>query len=265
MNAFLQNSYLQLKPANHQHILGTRVDGTSYIDTTKRILAQAASEDYCYVCVANVHMIMEAFDSEDFRMVINKADIVTPDGMPIVLMLRILGLKGQKRVYGPTLMNYICEASSQSNVSVGFYGSTPETLTALVYNLSCCIPNLNVAYTYSPPFHQASSEEDETIVRKINASQIKILFVGLGCPKQERWMFSHSDRIKAVMIGVGAAFDFHAGIKKQAPRWMMAFGLEWLFRLCNEPRRLWRRYLYNNPRYLVLVARQILREIQLRN
>ncbi len=204
----------QFKANKYQYILGTRVDGTSYEDTTNRILTQAASGDYGYACVANVHMIMEAFDSEDFRKILNKADIVTPDGMPIVLLLRILGLKGQKRVYGPTLMKYLCEASAQSNVSVGFYGSTPETLMALVYNLSGCIPNFKVGYTYSPPFHQLSSEEDETIVREINDSPIKILFVGLGCPKQERWMFSHSDRIKAMMVGVGAAFDFHAGTKK---------------------------------------------------
>ncbi len=210
-------------------------------------------------------MIMEAFDSEDFRKIVNKADIVTPDGMPIVLLLRILGLKGQKRVYGPTLMKYVCEASAQSNVSVGFYGSTPETLMALVYNLLGCIPNLKVGYTYSPPFHHLRSEEDEKIVREINDSPIKVLFVGLGCPKQERWMFSHSDRIKAVIVGVGAAFDFHAGLKKQAPNWIMAIGLEWLFRLCNEPRRLWKRYLYNNPRFIFLVIRQILRERLLRN
>ena len=262
---FTQMKICQFKTNNFKYILGTRVEGTSYEDTTNRILTQASSGDYGYVCVANVHMIMEAFDSEDFRKIVNKADIVTPDGMPIVLLLRILGLKGQKRVYGPTLMKYVCEASAQSNVSVGFYGSTPETLMALVYNLLGCIPKLKVGYTYSPPFHHLRSEEDETIVREINASQIKILFVGLGCPKQEQWMFSHSDRIKALIVGVGAAFDFHAGLKKQAPNWIMAIGLEWLFRLCNEPRRLWKRYLYNNPRFIFLVVRQILRERLLRN
>jgi N-acetylglucosaminyldiphosphoundecaprenol N-acetyl-beta-D-mannosaminyltransferase len=210
-------------------------------------------------------MIMEAFDSEDFRKIINKADIVTPDGMPIVLMLRILGLKGQKRVYGPTLMEYICEASAQNGVSVGFYGGTSKTLEELDNKFTYRIANLKVGYAHSPPFHNLTSEEDETTIREINASRIKVLFVGLGCPKQEQWIFNHLGKIKAVMIGVGAAFDFHAGTKKQAPRWIMSIGLEWLFRLCNEPRRLWRRYLYNNPRYLFLVARQILRERQVRN
>lgn len=255
----------QFKPNSYQYILGTRVDGTSYEDTTNRILTQAASGENGYACVANVHMIMEAFDSEDFRKILNKADIVTPDGMPIVLLLRILGLKGQKRVYGPTLMKYLCEASAQSNISVGFYGSTPETLMALLHNLLESIPNLKVGYTYSPPFHQLSSEEDKTIIKEINASKIKILFVGLGCPKQERWMAAHHARIKVVMIGVGASFDFFAGTKKQAPKWMMQTGLEWLFRLFTEPNRLWQRYLYNNPRFIFLAIRQILRERILRN
>ena len=260
-----QMQICQFKPIKYQYILGTRVDGTSYEDTANRILTQAASGDYGYACVANVHMIMEAFDSEDFRKILNKADIVTPDGMPIVLLLRILGLKGQKRVYGPSLMKHLCEASAQNNVSVGFYGSTPETLMNLVYNLSGCIPNLKVGYTYSPPFHQLSSEEDETIIKEINASKIKILFVGLGCPKQERWMAAHHARVRAVMIGVGAGFDFFAGTKKQAPKWMMQIGLEWLFRLFTEPNRLWQRYLYNNPRFIFLAIRQILWERILRN
>jgi N-acetylglucosaminyldiphosphoundecaprenol N-acetyl-beta-D-mannosaminyltransferase len=210
-------------------------------------------------------MIMEAFDSEDFRRIINKADIVTPDGMPIVLMLRILGLKGQKRVYGPTLALRICEAASRFGLPVGFYGGNPRAIKNLVQNLSNRYASLIIAYNYSPPFRPLSAEEDQTAIESINNSRIKILFVGLGCPKQEYWMFNHRGKINAVMIGVGAAFDFHAGIKKQAPSWIMAIGLEWLFRLCNEPRRLWRRYLYNNPRYLFLVARQILRERQLRN
>ena len=258
MKALLPNSYLQFKPHNYRHILGMRVDGTSYEDTTNRIIARAVSGDYCYACAANVHMVMEAYGSEDFRNIINKADIITPDGMPLVLLLRILGLNGQKRVYGPTLMKHICEASAQSCVSVGFYGSTPETLKAFVHNLTDQFPNLKISYAYCPPFYPLTLEEDEALVKEINSSGAQILFVGLGCPKQERWMFAHRKRIKAVMIGVGAGFDFFAGTKKQAPQWMMQIGLEWLFRLCTEPKRLWRRYLYNNPRFLCLAAMQLL-------
>jgi len=259
MNAFHLNTYQQFKPLEYRQILGMRVDGTSYKDTTKRVMDWATSKDFRCVCIANVHMAMEVYDSDDFRKIVNKADIVTPDGMPLVLMLRILGLKNQPRVYGPTLMKHVYEASARAGVSVGFYGSTPETLKALIDNLTDRIPNLKVGYTYSPPFRSLTPEEDETIVKEINASKIKILFVGLGCPKQERWMAAHCNRVQAVMIGVGAGFDFFAGTVKQAPKWMMRMGLEWLFRLCMEPKRLWRRYLYNNPRFLGLAALQLLK------
>ncbi len=255
----------QFNPNKCQYILDIRIDGTSYEDAVKRVITWAASGDYRCVCAANVHMIIEAYDSEDFKKIVNNADLVTPDGMPLVMMLRILGLKNQPRVYGPTLMKHICEASARVGVSIGFYGSTSETLKALVHNLSARIPKLKVGYTYSPPFRPLTPEEDEKIIKEINASKIKILFVGLGCPKQERWMAAHHARVKAVMIGVGAGFDFFAGTKKQAPKWMMQIGLEWLFRLFTEPNRLWRRYLYNNPRFIFLVIRQILRERILRN
>jgi len=210
------------------------------------------------VCAANVHTIMEAYDSEEFRKIINNADLVTPDGVPIVLMLRIFGIKNQQRVYGPTLMKYICEASARAGLSVGFYGSTSETLKALSHNLTARVPNIKIDYAYSPPFHPLIPEADKKIIKEINASEIKILFVGLGCPKQEKWMAAHHGKIKAVMVGVGAGFDFLAGTKKQAPKWMMRTGLEWLFRLFTEPKRLWRRYLYHNPRFLYLAAMQLL-------
>ncbi|MBW1612944.1 MAG: WecB/TagA/CpsF family glycosyltransferase, partial [Deltaproteobacteria bacterium] len=259
MSAFLPNAYLQFKPLNYRYILGIRIAGTSYKDAKNRIISWALSGDYRYVCVANVHMTMQAHDSKYFQKIVNEADLVTPDGMPLVLLLRILGLKNQSRVYGPTLMKHICEASARVGVSVGFYGSTPETLKALVHNLTARIPNLKVGYTYSPPFRALTPEEDEITVKEINVSNIKILFVGLGCPKQEQWMVAHHGRVKAVMIGVGAGFDFYAGTVKQAPKWMMRMGLEWLFRLCMEPKRLWPRYLYNNPRFLGLAALQLLK------
>jgi N-acetylglucosaminyldiphosphoundecaprenol N-acetyl-beta-D-mannosaminyltransferase len=258
MSGILQNIFLQFKPLNNRYILGARVDGTSYEDTTNRIIAQVASNNNFYICVANVHVVMEAYDSEYFRKVINEAAIVTPDGMPLAFLLSILVLRNQKRVYGPTLMKYIIEASAQAGICIGFYGGTPKTLKALVQNLTDQILNINIGYACSPPFRPLIIEEDEALIKEINSSGTQILFVGLGCPKQERWMFEHRDRVKAVMIGVGAAFDFFAGTKKQAPKWMMRVGLEWLFRLYTEPKRLWRRYLYNNPRFLCLAAMQLL-------
>ena len=248
----------KFKPIKSRNILGIRVDGTSYKDTSNRVITWAISKKYSCVCAANVHMVIEAYDSRDFRKIINKSDLVSPDGMPLVLMLRFLGIKSQKRVYGPTLMKHICEASAQGNISIGFYGGTPKTSKALVRNLTNQIPNLKISYAYSPPFRPLTLAEDEALVKQINSSGTQILFVGLGCPKQERWMFAHRNRVKAVMIGVGAGFDFFAGTKKQAPNWMMRIGLEWLFRLFTEPKRLWRRYLYNNPRFLCLAAMQLL-------
>jgi N-acetylglucosaminyldiphosphoundecaprenol N-acetyl-beta-D-mannosaminyltransferase len=258
MNAFLQNTYSKFKSPDYRHIFGMRVDSTSYKDATNNVITWAISGESRYVCAANVHMAMEAYDSQDFKKIINKADIVTPDGMPLVLILRILGLNGQKRVYGPTLMKHICEVSAQGSIPVGFYGGTSETLKALVHNLTDQIPNLKTSYAYSPPFRALTLGENEALVGEINSSGTQILFVGLGCPKQEWWMFTHRNRIKSVMIGVGAGFDFFAGTKKQAPKWMMRIGLEWLFRLFTEPKRLWRRYLYNNPRFLYLATLQLL-------
>jgi N-acetylglucosaminyldiphosphoundecaprenol N-acetyl-beta-D-mannosaminyltransferase len=191
---------------------------------------------------------------------VNAADLVVPDGVPLVWMMRRLGFPQQERVYGPDLTLRILEAAAQEGIPVGFYGSTPQTLERLLENLRRRFPALQVAYRCSPPFRPLTPEEDETVVREINASGTRVLFVGLGCPKQERWMAAHKGRVQAVMMGVGAAFDFLAALKPQAPRWMQRAGLEWLFRLLSEPRRLWRRYFYHNPRFAVLALLQLLRE-----
>ena len=252
-------------PIEHKHVLKTQLDITDYEDSTQRIISWAISETPRYICVANVHMVIEAHLDYNYRKIINNADLVVPDGMPLVWTMRNLGAINQTRVYGPTLTRHVCKAASESGLPVGFYGGSPETIKYLVQNISNWFPSLEIAYAYSPPFQTLRPDKDEAVVQNINNSGAKILFVGLGCPKQEHWMFNHIGKINAVMIGVGAAFDYHAGLKRQAPRWMMAIGLEWFFRLCNEPRRLWRRYLYNNPRYLFLVARQILRERYPRN
>ena len=264
-DSFHSTRFSSLFPHEHFYILCIRVDQTSYEDVTQRILTWAGFGEKKYVCVANVHMVMEAYNDNNFRKIINNADLVTPDGMPLVWAMRLLGNKNQTRVYGPTLTHYVCKAASKCDLPVGFYGGSPETIKYLVKNISNRFPSLRINYAYSPPFRPPRPEEDEAMVENINKSGAKILFVGLGCPKQEHWMFSHLGKVNAVMIGVGAAFDFHAGIKRQAPGWMMAIGLEWLFRLCHEPMRLWKRYLYNNPRYLFLVGRQILKERLLRN
>ncbi len=244
----------------HRYILGMRVDATSYDDATERILGWAAeSAGSRYVCVATVHMVMEAHDDPDFQGIVNRADLVTPDGMPLVWALRRLGVPEAQRVYGPDLLPAVCRRAAERGIPVGFYGGTPQVLERMVETLQRRWPALHVGYRWSPPFRPLTPEEEATVVAGICAAGVPVLFVGLGCPKQERWMATHRDRLPLVMVGVGAAFDFLAGAKRQAPRWLQQYGLEWCFRLATEPRRLWRRYLYHNPRFLGLMARQLTR------
>jgi len=238
-------------------ILNVRVDSTSYNLATRQIIKWAGQKESRYVCIANVHMVMEAYDAPNFRQIVNESDLVTPDGMPLVWVMHRMGAKGQERVYGPELMLHVAEAAAREGIPVGLYGGTLKTLEKLAANLQNRYPRLQIAYRYSPPFQPLSPEEDWQITNEINRSGALILFVGLGCPKQERWMAKHKEHINAVMLGVGAAFDLHAGVKPQAPSWLQRAGLEWLFRLFIEPRRLWMRYLYHNPRFLVLAGLQL--------
>jgi len=240
-------------------VLGMRVDATDY-DAARGLIMDWASrgESRC-VCEAPISMVMEAYDQPRFRECINAADLVTPGGMPIVWFMRLLGVHRQPRVYGPELMLRVCQAAAPAKVPVGFFGGTAEVARDLVRRLELRYPGLPVVFVHSPPFRSLTAHEDEDICAAIASSGCRILFVGLGCPKQERWMAEHRGRIQAVMLGVGAAFDFISGHKPQAPRWLQQAGGEWLFRLATEPRRLWRRYVYQNPRFVVLAGRQWLR------
>jgi N-acetylglucosaminyldiphosphoundecaprenol N-acetyl-beta-D-mannosaminyltransferase len=240
------------------NILGTTVHPTTYHDATSLILGWAVRSESRTVCLANVHMVMEACDDPAYQAAVNDADLVAPDGMPLVWVLRWMGHDVKERVYGPTLTLRVLEAAAGQKVSVGFYGASPDVLAALIVNIGRRFPDLDIVYTCSPPFRELTPDEDETVVRHFNASGARILFVGLGCPKQERWMHQHKGRVRAVMLGVGAAFDFHAGVVPQAPAWMQDRGLEWLFRLCIEPRRLWKRYLKHNPRFAIFSIFQLL-------
>lgn len=239
-------------------IFGIGISSTSYDLIVKGLRGWLYSHESRYICIANVHTVMEAYDSPRFAGVVNRADLVTPDGMPLVWMMRLKGVKDQRRVYGPTLMLRLLEAAGRENIPVGFYGGKPEVLELLTERMQARHEGLNIAYCYSPPFRELSPGEDASVVEQINRSGVRILFVGLGCPKQEMWMAAHRGKVDAVMVGVGAAFDFHAGVKPQAPGWLQTLGLEWMFRLLTEPKRLWRRYLYHNPRFLVLAALDLL-------
>jgi N-acetylglucosaminyldiphosphoundecaprenol N-acetyl-beta-D-mannosaminyltransferase len=238
-------------------ILGMRVHATTYDDAVQRIAAWASQCESRYVCEAPVHMVMESYDSPQYQNVINGADLVTPGGMPIVWMMRLLGIPRQARVYGPAMTLKVCEYAAQHELKIGLYGGSEENMARLVPELLRRYPQLQIVYAYAPPFRKMTAEEDVLVRENIAASGAQILFVGLGCPKQERWMAEHRPGVRAVMLGVGAAFDFISGEKAQAPLWMQSIGTEWLFRLCTEPRRLWFRYFWHNPRFIVLALGQL--------
>jgi N-acetylglucosaminyldiphosphoundecaprenol N-acetyl-beta-D-mannosaminyltransferase len=227
-----------------------RVDATSYAETADAVIERAESGAGGMVCVATAHMAIECFDDPGLRRAVNSADRVTPDGMPLVWALRRMGVGAATRVYGPSLLPILCARAEARGIAVGFYGGTPEVQGALRAELRRRFPRLEIPFAWSPPFRELDAAEDAAACDAITAAGVGILFVGLGCPKQERWMAAHRDALPCVLVGVGAAFDFLSGAKPQAPAWMQGAGLEWLFRLGSEPRRLWRRYLVGNARFL---------------
>ena len=239
-------------------VLGMRVDATSYEDASRRVVRWAREGLSAYVRVASVNDVMQAFDSEAFRQVANGADLVTPDGRPLFWALKALGVRDASQVRGTDLTLHVVERAAREGVPIGLYGGTPELLESFVGVLEARYPGVRVVCRIAPPFRPLTPEEDEAATREIVASGARILFVGIGCPKQDYWMAAHKGRISAVMLGVGAAFDFHTGRVRQAPRWMQATGLEWTFRLMTDPRRLWKRYAKHNPRFVGLFLLQLL-------
>lgn len=240
------------------YVLGTFVDALTWDEALARISPWAAARESRYVCLCNAHMVVITTQDQDFLRVVNEADMATPDGMPVAWMLRRLGFREQQRISGANLMwRYSALAESRGD-AVYFYGSTDATLSLLSARLRAAFPRLRIAGTYSPPFRALTAEEDAEDVARINESGAGAVFVGLGCPKQETWMAAHRGRIQAVMFGVGAAFEFHAGVINRAPLWMQNLGLEWLHRLCSEPRRLWKRYLVTNSLFILGAFRQLL-------
>ena len=246
-----------------QLVVSVAISKTSYAEVVRLCSTWAAERKISarsnarYICVASVHGIMLAHDDPQLATVFNEADIATPDGMPVVWALRSFGTPDQQRVYGPTLMLEICRKAAQEGHRVFLYGGREEILPSLVANLRARFPDLNVAGAYSPPFRPLTESEDQAVQRMIRESDADIVFVGISTPKQEQWMYRHRHAFPGVtLIGVGAAFDFHAGRTRQAPGWMQRNGLEWLFRLAVESRRLWQRYLLITPRFLPLWAKQ---------
>lgn len=241
-----------------RNVLGAFIDALSWDETIKQIVAWGAAQESRYICICNVHSVASTTSDEELKKAVNVADMSTPDGAPIAWALRHLGFPFQQRINGPDLMwKYLGEAERLGQ-SVFFYGSTDITLARLRESALASFPRLMVAGSLSRPFRSLSALEDEAEVRFINSSRTNVLFVALGCPKQEKWMAAHRGQINALMIGVGAAFDYHSGTLRRAPLWMQRKGLEWFFRLCTEPRRLFKRYFLSNSIFIIGIAKQFI-------
>jgi N-acetylglucosaminyldiphosphoundecaprenol N-acetyl-beta-D-mannosaminyltransferase len=243
--------------ADRVNVLGVGISASNMPIALAKIEHWISARKRYYVCVANVHSVMDSKRDLELRRIHNAAAMVTPDGMPLVWLLWASGYYKSGRVYGPDIMLSVCERSRQRRYRHFLYGASEVTLARLTANLQGRFPGLCIVGTYSPPFRPLTVDEEEAVIDMINAASPDVVWVGLGAPKQERWMAEHRDRLEApVLIGVGAAFDFHAGAVRQAPRSLQRIGFEWLFRLAMEPRRLWRRYLRNNPEFILCVVGQ---------
>jgi len=241
------------------NILGVGVSAVNIKTTIDTIDNWLSQEESNYICVTGVHGIIESQRDERLREIHNNAGLVVPDGMPLVWLSRIKGYSDVARVYGPDLMLAFCNHSLAKGYRHFLYGGNIGVPEILAEKLKQRFPGLGIVGMYSPPFQEMKKDDDDKIVDLINASHADIVWIGLSTPKQERWMHEH--RLKfpgSILIGVGAAFDFHAGLKKQAPKWMQRSGFEWFYRLMTEPRRLWRRYMVNNPLFIFLIIAQAL-------
>jgi N-acetylglucosaminyldiphosphoundecaprenol N-acetyl-beta-D-mannosaminyltransferase len=240
-------------------VLGIPIALTDYQNTLDWIDEAIESRHQAYLCVAPVHLVMVALDQSDVGAAVAGADFVVPDGQPLVWALRALGAQGASRVYGPDLMIEACRRASKTGAKMYLFGGRNDgALVQLTLNLRRRFPGLQIVGGHSPPYRPPTAEEESAIVDEINASGADIVWVGTGQPKQELWMAQMRPRLEApLLIGVGAAFDFHAGLVPQAPALLQEAGLEWAYRLAREPRRLWKRYLRYNPRFVIEFARQL--------
>ncbi|HLM00963.1 MAG TPA: WecB/TagA/CpsF family glycosyltransferase [Pyrinomonadaceae bacterium] len=230
----------------------------SHESAIEKVAEMVAAGGGGYVCFSTVHMVMESQDNPEYAAKVNGADFIITDGMPLVWMQKLQGAKDATRVRANDLMTMLCEYAAKNNLSVGFYGGKQEVVDRILERAKKELPGLRIAYAFSPPFRPLTDEEDALVTAEINRAKPDILFMGLGCPKQENWMAAHADKVKAVMLGVGASFDFYAGNVRESPEWLGNLGLEWLYRLTQEPKRLWRRYLILNPRFMFLATLQLL-------
>ena len=240
------------------NVIDSPVTALPFEQQIKLMLSWAKCRVSKFVCVANVHMLVEAYRHADLSSVLKSADIVTPDGMPLVWMMRCLGVPTQDRVAGLDILFALCQAASAQGVSIFFVGSTPEILNRMRARLNREFPDLPIADMEPLPFRPLTPAEDQALIEKVHNSGAGLVMVSLGCPKQERWMAQHKDKIQAVMIGLGGAFPVYAGLQKRAPRLVRDLGFEWLYRLIQEPQRLCSRYRDTIPPFIWLALKQLL-------
>jgi N-acetylglucosaminyldiphosphoundecaprenol N-acetyl-beta-D-mannosaminyltransferase len=238
-----------------ENILGVGICAINMQQAVEQIKTWIAEKQSAYVCVTPAHAIMECVANPDIKLIYNQSNLTTPDGMAIVWLLKWAGHRHVSRVYGPDLLQILCSGNDINEIRHFFYGGEASVVEDLIVKLKEKNPKLQIAGKVSPPFRPLTPTEEDEINRLIQQSGANIVWVGLGSPRQEIWMASHAAEWNAVLIGVGAAFDFLSGHKAQAPRWIQRCGLEWLFRLWNEPARLWRRYI-QYPRFVLLVLLQ---------
>lgn len=241
-----------MKKPGTTRILGVNIAITNMQDATEYILSQIDQIRGSYICLSNVHTTVMSKKDPDYCRVQNDAFLALPDGSPLVFVQRMRGFSVAERVAGPDLMPAIWKATENTKWKHYFYGSSLETIQALEHNLREKYPGLNIVGLESPPYRPLSEEEESQMIERINASGADFLWVGLGAPKQEIWMNEHQNVFHAVMLGVGAGFDFHAGTVKRAPKWMQDHYLEWLYRLLQDPKRLWKRYVVTNCQFIVM-------------
>jgi N-acetylglucosaminyldiphosphoundecaprenol N-acetyl-beta-D-mannosaminyltransferase len=239
-------------------VLDSHIDAINWEDVISRMVSWAAQRQSRYVALCNVHSVVTASKNEAHNKVLAQADLVLPDGAPVAWALRREGFSHQQRINGPDLTWRYLAVAERLGQSVFFYGSSESTLAKLRARIEKQFPKLRIAGMVPPPFRELTAEEDQAHVDLINRSGANVLFVGLGCPKQEAWMASHRGRIQAVMVGVGAAFDYHAGTIRRAPAWMQRLGMEWAYRLMSEPRRLLKRYASTNSVFILRMLKSLL-------
>ncbi|MEA5428584.1 WecB/TagA/CpsF family glycosyltransferase [Arcicella lustrica] len=241
---------------NRHKLLSITISLGKYHEFVSRIVSIAELRQSAYVCVSNVHMCIEAYYNPIFANIVNSADIITPDGLPLVKSLKWLYGIEQDRVSGPDLMPSLLESASIKKLNVFFYGATEEVLLDLVSFCSYRYPSLNIVGAISPPFRNLTDIEIHEHINNINNVETNILFVALGCPKQEKWMSAMKGKINAVMLGVGGAFPMLVGKEKRAPLWMQKYMLEWFYRLMQDPKRLFKRYFITNTAFIFLIVKE---------